>query len=199
LVAAERRLAAAEQRYGAARRDLYPRLSLTGSTGTSTRALTDLVDGDFGVWSLLGNVLQPVFQGGLLRANVDLAEAGVDETLISYAGTALAAYSEVETALAAEQHLREREDHLAVAAEQSRAAERLAEERYRSGLEDFITVLESQRRALQADGEWIAARRQRLENRIDLYLALGGGFERSETALQMEGEEASPEEKETEK
>ena len=106
---------------------------------------------------------------------------------------------EVETVLAAEQHLGEREDHLAVAAEQSRAAERLAAERYRSGLEDFITVLESQRRALQADGEWIAARRQRLENRVDLYLALGGGFERSQTALQMEGEEASPGEKETEK
>ena len=52
-----------------------------------------------------------------------------------------------------------------------------AQRRYRSGLEGFITVLESQRRAVQADSEWIAARRSQLENRVDLYLALGGGFD----------------------
>jgi outer membrane protein TolC len=83
----------------------------------------------------------------------------------------------VETALAAESLLARREDALAQAAEQSREAQRLAEERYGSGLESFVTVLESQRRSLQADGELIAVRRLRLENRVDLHLALGGGFE----------------------
>ena len=66
------------------------------------------------------------------------------------------------------------------AARQSRAAERLADDRYRAGLEGFVTVLEAQRRAFQADSEWIAARQLRLSNRVDLFLALGGGFERDE-------------------
>jgi NodT family efflux transporter outer membrane factor (OMF) lipoprotein len=180
LSAAERRLAASDERYKAARRDRYPRFSLTATGGTSTKGLKDLVDGDFSVWSLAFNLLQPVFQGGRLRAAVDLSEAQADEALINYANSALHAYTEVETALAAEEYLAEREADLAYAAEQSRAAERLSEDRYGAGLESFITVLESQRRALTADGEWITARRQRLENRVDLYLALGGGFERKE-------------------
>jgi NodT family efflux transporter outer membrane factor (OMF) lipoprotein len=183
LAAAERRLAASDERYKAARRDRYPRFSLTATGGTSTKGLRDLVDGDFSVWSLAFNLLQPVFQGGRLRAAVDLSEAQANETLINYAGAALRAYAEVETALASEEYLAEREGDLALAREQSRAAERLSENRYAAGLENFITVLESQRRALQADGEWIAARRQRLENRVDLYLALGGGFEREEPLL----------------
>ena len=114
--------------------------------------------------------------GASTGAAVSAADAGAGEALSSYASSALWAYLEVESALTAEGLLREREQHLAMAAEQSRAAERLAGERYRSGIEGFITVLESQRRAVQADSEWIAARRSQLENRVDLYLALGGGF-----------------------
>ena len=90
---------------------------------------------------------------------------------------------EVETALAAEAFLAERERYLQISAEQSRAAETLADDRYRTGLGDFIAVLESQRLALQAEGDLIAARRQRLENRVDLYLALGGGFDRSSDTI----------------
>ena len=60
---------------------------------------------------------------------------------------------------------------------QAQAAERLADERYRAGLESYITVLDSQRSAANAEAELIAARRLRLENRVNLYLALGGGFE----------------------
>ena len=177
LVAAERRIASARQRLNVARAELYPRLSLTGNTGTATSALTDLIDGNFGVWSLLGNLLQPVFQGGRLRAGIDRAEARAAEELAVYANTALQAFAEVETALAAEEFLDERERYLETAAEQSRAAESLADDRYRTGLDDYITVLNSQRLALQAEGDLIAARRQRLENRVDLYLALGGGFD----------------------
>ena len=177
LVAAERRITAARQRLNVARAELYPRFSLTASTGTATSALTDLIDGSFGIWSLLGNLLQPVFQGGRLRAGVDLADARAAEELATYANTALQAFAEVETALAAEEFLMAREGHLETSVEQSRAAESLADDRYRIGLDDYITVLNSQRLALQAEGDLIAARRQRLENRVDLYLALGGGFD----------------------
>jgi NodT family efflux transporter outer membrane factor (OMF) lipoprotein len=180
LAAAERRLAAAGARLTAARKDLYPRLSLTASGGTTSAELKDLVSGDFGVWSLAGNLLQPIFQGGRLRAAVTLAEGTADERLAGYASAALGAYLEVETTLRAETLLAEREAHLAEAARQSRAAERLADERYRAGLEGFVTVLESQRRAFQAESEWLVARQLRLANRVDLFLALGGGFERDE-------------------
>ena len=84
---------------------------------------------------------------------------------------------------AAQALLAERQSHLESSVEQSRAAEALADDRYRTGLGDFIAVLESQRLALQAEGDLIAARRQRLENRVDLYLALGGGFDRSSDAI----------------
>lgn len=177
VVAAERRIAAARQRLRVAQRELYPQFSLTASTGTATDALQDLVKRDFGVWTLLGNLVQPLLQGGRLRAGVDRAEARAAEELAAYANTTLQAFSEVETALAAEEYLVERERHLEMSAEQSRAAETIADDRYRSGLDDYITVLESQRLALQAEGDLIAARRQRLENRVDLYLALGGGFD----------------------
>jgi NodT family efflux transporter outer membrane factor (OMF) lipoprotein len=177
LVAAERRVAAAGSRVSAARGDLYPRFSLTAAGGTASRALEDLVDGDFSVWSLVGNIVQPLFQGGRLRAAVAQTEAGADEVMATYASAALRAFAEVEIALAAESLLAQREEALSRAAGESRQAQLLAEDRYGSGLESFVTVLEAQRRSLQAEGELIAARRLRLENRVDLHLALGGGFE----------------------
>ena len=185
LVAAERELTAFLVRADVARTDLLPRLSLTGATGTATNGLRLLIDGDFGVWSLLGNIVAPLWQGGRLRAQVDRAEARGAEALASYANAALTAYAEVETALAAEDFLLERERHLAESRLQARAAERLAEERYRAGLETYITVLDSQRSAFNAESELIGARRTRLENRVDLYLALGGGFEQLEAPVQL--------------
>ena len=187
LVAAERELAAFLVRADVARTDLLPRLSLTGATGTASDGLRSLIDGNFGVWSLLGNVVAPLWQGGRLRAQVDRAEARADEALANYANAALTAYAEVETALAAEAFLAERERHLAESTLQARAAERLADERYRAGLETYITVLDSQRSAVSAEAELIAARRARLENRVDLYLALGGGFEQLEAPVQIAG------------
>jgi NodT family efflux transporter outer membrane factor (OMF) lipoprotein len=177
LVAAERRLVASDQRYLAARRSLYPRLTLTASGGTRSASLNDLLDGDFKVWSLLGGLTQPLFQGGRLRAGVEQADAASRETLSFYVGSVLSAFAEVESSLAAEGYLAEREVHLAEAAEQLVAARRLAEQRYRNGVGIYLVVLESQTRALTAESELLVVRRQRLENRVDLHLALGGGFE----------------------
>ena len=185
LVAAERQVAASEARLRVARRELLPNLSLTANTGTSTNALRSLLNGDFGVWGLIGNVLAPLWQGGRLRAQISRADAQVAEVLATYVNTALVAYSEVETALAAEEYLADRVIHLTTSVEQARAAERLADERYRTGLDTYITVLDSQRSAFQAEAELIAARRLRLENRVDLYLALGGGFEQLESPITM--------------
>jgi NodT family efflux transporter outer membrane factor (OMF) lipoprotein len=180
LAAAERRVAAADRRLAQARRSLYPRLTLTGSAGTTTEALGDLLDGDFGVWSIAGGLLQPVFQGGRLRAGVSLAEARTREAVESFASTALNAFAEVETALATEAFLAEQERALADAALQSVAARDLTERRYASGLENVFGVLEAQRRAFDAESAYLTVRRLRLDNRVDLHLALGGSFETGE-------------------
>ena len=84
---------------------------------------------------------------------------------------------EVENALDAEQQLAAMDEALGVAYEQSQAAAQIAKERYSRGLENIITLLEARRRSISAESQWWAARRRRLENRVNLHLALGGGFE----------------------
>jgi NodT family efflux transporter outer membrane factor (OMF) lipoprotein len=185
LVAAERRLVAADARLAAAWRAQFPRLSLTGSTGTASDHLSDLLDPDFSVWNVVGNLVQPLFQGGRLRAGVALARAGAREAVAGFTGDLLDAYAEVETALTAERRLAERVTELERAAEQSSAARRLAEDRYRAGIEPYVTVLEAQRRALTAESQLIGARRRRLDNRVALHAALGGGFTAGATELAL--------------
>lgn len=185
LVAAERRLASFEARVGVARTNRFPDLTLTARGGTATDALKSLVNGDFSVWALLANVTAPIWRGGRLREEVTRAEAQSAEALATFANTALTAYAEVETALAAEAILLEREQQLAASVEHAQGAARLAYERYLTGIDNYITVLESQRSAAQAEGELIAARRLRLENRVDLYLALGGGFEQLRSPVEL--------------
>jgi NodT family efflux transporter outer membrane factor (OMF) lipoprotein len=176
LRAAAGRFTASQQRLLAARRALYPRLTLTGSGGTVSDQLKDLVNGDFTVWSLLGGLTQPLFQGGRLRAGVDRAGAGRDETMERYAGTLLRAFAEVEMALADEGRLREQEEALTRSTAELAAALRLARDRYAGGVGDYLTVLESQSREFVARSALLAVRRERLTNRVDLFLALGGGF-----------------------
>ncbi len=176
LVAAERRLAASGCRVDSARAALYPRLSLTASGGTTSEELEDLVDQDFRVWSLGANLLQPIFRGGALRADVARREALRAESLATYGGTVLRAFAEVESALASETHLGERRAALARAAEHASQSRDLARERWQLGLADFLAVADGQRQAYLATSALIALDRQRLDNRIDLFLALGGGF-----------------------
>ena len=178
LAAAERRFAASGELVSVARRARYPSFSLTAGGGTATAELTDLVNGNFSVWNLVGSLFQSVFDGGRLRANINRAEASQNEMFHSYVQAVLNAYFEVERTLAAEKFLIQRETALVASAKQSKAAEKLADERYRFGLENYVTVLESQRRSFNAEDALIAVRHLRVENRVDLYLALGGGFDR---------------------
>ncbi len=176
LRASEARLAAAGLDVAQARASLYPRLRLTGSGGTLTAEVENLLDDDFSVWSLAANILQPLFQGGRLRAGIELSEARLREISESYVQQVLRAFGEVEAALAAERFLSDQERSLFVAAQQSIAAERLANDRYEYGLDGYLAVLEAQRNAFLAQSELLSARRQRLDNRVDLNLALGGDF-----------------------
>jgi NodT family efflux transporter outer membrane factor (OMF) lipoprotein len=177
LVAARRRLEAADWRVSEARAGLFPRISLTAAGGTSTEELSDLLDSDFKVWNLAANLAQPIFEGGRLRAGVDLSKAQTREALAAYQAAALRAFGEVETALGAERHLARREKELENAATQYGAALRLAKMRYDAGLDTFITYLDVQRRSLEVEVQWVSIRRARLDNRVDLHLALSGGFD----------------------
>lgn len=176
LMAVERRAVASQMRVKEARGMLYPRISLTASGGTSSADLKDLLDGDYSVWNLASNILQPLFQGGRIRAGIDQAKAQEAEALAQYAQSVLNAYAEIESSLDAEKYLFQREKALKVAAEQAVAARKLAEERYTRGLTGLIEVLESQRRAFNSQSQLLNVQRQRLDNRIDLFMALGGDF-----------------------
>lgn len=174
LAAAEARLQAAGWRVAEARAAFYPRLSLTGSAGTSSDSVSDLLDGDFSIWSLAGNLLQPIFQGGRLRAAAELAEAGRNASLAQYAQALLRALSEVETTLAAERLLGLEEEAFSAALAEARKANGLSQDRYRSGVGDYLALLESERQTFDAETRLLSIRGLRLRNRIDLHLALGG-------------------------
>ena len=96
--------------------------------------------------------------------------------LANYQDTALTAFREVESALVGEELLKEQLAAVLASAEESVGAQELAEERYERGLVDIITVLESQRRAFTARSNMLSVKNQLLQNRLSLYLALGGDF-----------------------
>jgi NodT family efflux transporter outer membrane factor (OMF) lipoprotein len=176
LQAAKWRLEAATRRTTEAKAGRLPRISLTAGGGRTSSALGDLLDHDFSLWSIAGNAAQPIFQGGRLRSNVRLQKARVRASYENYESAILTAFREVETSLANESFLKARETELENAATQAKAAETLATTRYQAGLEPFVSVLESQRRSLDSEGLLLAVRRHRLDNRVALHLALGGGF-----------------------
>lgn len=176
LQAAERRVAAAGCRIESAQAALYPRLSLTASGGTQSLDLEDLVDSDFRVWSLGANLLEPLFRGGALRAEVRRQQARRAEAFANYGNAVLTAFAEVENILSSAGQLAERKLQLAEAAKHAVFARDLARERWQLGLTDFLTVADGQRQAFQTESARITADRQLIDNRIDLLLALGGGF-----------------------
>ena len=176
MLSLERRLAGQRARLRQAKVSLLPRISLSSSTGTSTNELRDIVNQDFSVWSLAANLLQPIFQGGRLLAGIDLADSNLREALETYAKGALRAFAEVETTLALESFLARREAALSRAVEQSQSARDLAEDRYARGLDGIITLLSAQRDAFRSESQLLQVQRLRLDARVDLHLALGGGF-----------------------
>lgn len=174
LVAAEFRLAASGLDVAAAKAALYPTLRLSGTIGRSSTDLEDLIDSNFSIWSLAAGLVQPLFQGGRLRAAVSLTEARQQEAAANYLEAAITAFGDVEAAFAAERWLAERVAALELSREQSLAARDLAEERYRSGLTEYLPVLDAKRQATLAGSQLLTARRRQLEARVDLHLALGG-------------------------
>ncbi len=177
LFAAERRLAAAFAQSQSASRNWLPRLVLTGSTGTTSSELTDLLDTDFSVWTIAGDLSANLFAAGRLEAERDQAQAQADVQLAQYRSAILTAFQEVENALSSESDLAQLSVDTAIAAEENQKAEDLAWEQYQRGLIDITTLLDAQRRADESASQLASVQNQRLQNRINLHLALGGDFE----------------------
>jgi NodT family efflux transporter outer membrane factor (OMF) lipoprotein len=176
--AAKQRLLAADRRISEAQKAFLPDIRLTADTGTSSEKLRNVVSADYLFWNLMANLTQPLFAGGRLKANLALTESAAQRAWLDYGNTVLTAFAEVELTLTAEHHLIRRLAAVEQAVDQAVAAETLALEAYTAGVADIITVLESQRRVLDSKADLIRIRRQQLQNRVDIYLALGGGFER---------------------
>jgi NodT family efflux transporter outer membrane factor (OMF) lipoprotein len=174
IIAARERFKALDQRHIQAKKNRLPAIRLTGSGGTSTRALTDLVDTDFLVWNFASGLVQPLFRGGRLDALRDEAAIRWQQSENDYRQTVLVAFREVETLLSSEKWLQKQEQALAKTADELREAELLAREDYVSGLTDINTLLQTQRQAFDAESSLLAVHKSRLKNRVNLYLALGG-------------------------
>lgn len=170
-------LLAADEGLAAAHRARFPSFSLNADYGGSSDDLSELVSSGNLAWLLGASLTQPLFDAGRLRAQQDQQQARRQELEFNYLSDLYSAFSEVENALDARDALAERYRLYLSAEENALQAEQLAFERYQRGLEEFTTVLESQRRSLDAQTSVIQLRRSLLENRVALAVALGGSFE----------------------
>lgn len=175
--AAEQTLAAADARIGGARAAYFPRISLTGLLGSQSNALSSLFSGATGMWQFAPQVSQPAFTGGRLRSNAKLAAAQRQIALIRYEKAVQTAFREVSDALVAYQRTREAraEQETLVATLQDRA--RLAYLRYTGGVDPLLNALDADRDLFEAELNLTRARRDELVAMVQLYRALGGGWQ----------------------
>lgn len=179
LVAAEHALLASDARTVQARAALRPSFALTSSLGTSSNTLADLVNPNLQVWNYALGLAQPIFNRGRLKANVRATQERAAEQEALYKARIWTAYKEIETALAAERALRDQETSLRASQAKTGMALKLAEQRYRAALGDIFAVLNLRRAALESESVILGLRRTQIDNRVDLHMALGGGFEAS--------------------
>jgi len=166
-------LLAADAGLAIAHKQRFPSFTVTARAGDSAERVSDLLDGSL-AWSLAAGITQPLFNAGRLRAAEAQARARVEELEQRYLADVYSAFAEVEDALDRETLLQERYRHLLAAEENAGFAEELSFEQYRKGLTTYTTVLEAQRRSLEARSSVIALRGELLRNRIAFYRALGG-------------------------
>ncbi|QSL95080.1 efflux transporter outer membrane subunit [Ectopseudomonas toyotomiensis] len=178
ILASEHRLKARNADIGAARAAFFPRITLTGSVGSSSTELSGLFEGGSRAWSFAPTLSLPIFAGGRNRANLDLAEVRQDAAVADYEGTIQTAFREVADALAATDTLRREETARRALAESSRAAEALAEARYRGGVDDHLRYLDAQRSSFNDQTTLTQISTERQLALADLFRALGGGWQR---------------------
>jgi multidrug efflux system outer membrane protein len=174
---AEQQLIAANARIGVAKADYFPQISLTAVGGYQSSALTSLFTGPAGLWTFGGSAVEPVFEGGRIRNRVRFARASTREATLFYQRTVQQAFRGVSDALAAyrkNQEFRIQQEHLTHSAEE---ATKLSNMRYEGGATSYLEVLDSDTRYFAAQLNLAQADLNELLAFVQLYSALGGGWE----------------------
>ena len=157
-----------------AHKQRFPKISLFARTGDSSEELHQLLDGSSLAWSLIGNLTLPLFDAGRLASLEEQARLAVQQQEQYYLNDIYQAFADVENNIANSRALKERFQHLTLAGQNALTAEKLSFDQYLRGLVSYTTVLESQRRAFDAQNSLIQITNQLLQNRIALYVSLGG-------------------------
>ena len=173
LISARNRLEAAGYDQLISEKSLLPSISINGNSGSRTDEFSDLLNSNFRTWEVSGSISQPIFNNGRLRANIRRSKALRKAAQADYHSTALRAFSEVESLLANESFLKTEESYLSNAANAAKSASEASWNRYQNGVIGIFDTLESQRQAFQAESKLLNLRKQRIFNRIQLFLALG--------------------------
>ena len=177
ILSAEHTLRAANANIGAARAAFFPSIQLTASGGTASNRLKNLFSAGSSTWSFAPTITLPIFTGGQNRANLDLAHIEKNVTIAQYELTIQTAFREVSDSLSARgtyiDQRRAQEALVAAAAD----AYRLAEMRFRSGVDNYLATLDAQRSLYAAQQGLVTVRQAELANQVTLYKALGGGWQ----------------------
>ena len=179
---AEIEIAAAAARVKGAKAEYFPRFTLLGTAGRQATQLHELSLSLGNFFSAGPTISLPIFTGGRIRSNIALQNARLTQAQLSYRSAVLGALQETEDALANYSFEQGRRDHLQEAVTRNQTAVQLSQERYRSGLADFLTVLDAERQ-LYSSEDLLAQSQIAVTTRlIALYKALGGGWEVSATS-----------------
>jgi len=176
VAAAERRVASAYYLVGEAEAARLPRISLTGSGSSVTSDLVFLKDRENPAWSAGGNLVMPLFMGGALKAQVEVRTAEQKAAVADYGRIGARAFSEVENALSAGFNLAARVPVLEASVAENERALELAQVRYKVGTADQRAVQQQLLAAAAARATLVRAQSERLVQRVNLHLALGGSF-----------------------
>ncbi|MDB5900977.1 MAG: putative fused inner/outer rane transporter [Ramlibacter sp.] len=173
---AERLLQAANANIGAARAAFFPRISLTAGIGTASSSLSGLFSGGAWGYTVAPGLLQPIFDAGRNRASLAVAEVSRDIAIAQYERSIQQAFRDVADALAGRATYGDQVASQALVVEAEAVRYRLARLRYDNGVSSYLDLLDAQRSLFAAQQGLVQARLGRLQNQVQLYRSLGGGW-----------------------
>jgi multidrug efflux system outer membrane protein len=174
---AEQQLIASNAQIGVAKAAYFPQISLSGSTGLQSAALTNLFSGPSGTWNFGTSLTQPIFTAGKIRSNVRFAEAQQQASLLFYQQTIQGAFRSVSDALIAYRKTREFRAQEELLFQSAQDAARLSHMRYTGGVTGYLEVLTNETNAFSAELGLVQAQLNELLALVQLYEALGGGWQ----------------------
>ncbi|PKU25697.1 efflux transporter outer membrane subunit [Telmatospirillum siberiense] len=184
--AAEHNLKAANANIGAARAAFFPTVTLTASGGTSDTSLSRLFQGPTRAWTFNPSISVPIFEAGKLEADLDYAKVQKNIQVAQYEKAIQTAFREVSDSLVALQTYEDQVRADAALVEASEVRYKLADLRFRNGVDGYLNTLDAQRSLYSAQQSLISIRLSRLSNLVTLYKTLGGGWSEHTATAQVE-------------